>query len=259
MGGVDGENRTFMAPTTADPWTYSIGVLDMTELKWKDSYDPDAAAYDSPSIVKDWYNAGNLQNMHWDSDEVEAIFMNENLPPPPRKPMVGSAQQSTGVIVGGAVGGVLGVAAIGMMSFILIRRRRRARAETPESKRGLAPSAQDMEYIAEYKPEPWPKDYRGGPRYYSPDSLFSGATIHSPSMSPQLLYARPSSHEVWRSELSGHQDGIASMAPTVRGAELPGTDAHVGELMDTNMQWAHELPAPLESYRTELPDRKYSQ
>ncbi|KAJ3569289.1 hypothetical protein NPX13_g6132 [Xylaria arbuscula] len=53
MGGVDGENRTFTAPTTADPWTYSIGVLDMTELQWKDSYDPDAAPYDSPSVVKD--------------------------------------------------------------------------------------------------------------------------------------------------------------------------------------------------------------
>ncbi|KAK5633406.1 hypothetical protein RRF57_009120 [Xylaria bambusicola] len=259
MGGVDGENRTFTAPTTADPWTYGIGILDMTEFVWKDSYDPDAPGYDSPAVVKQWYNDGNLQNVEWDSKEVEAIFMKKDIlaPAPSPKPMLGGGTQSTGVIVGGAVGGVLGVATIGMISLFLIRRSKRARADTPESKSGLVPTTRDMEYIAEYKPEPWPKDYRGGPRYYSPDSLLSGATIQSPSTSPQLYYAEPS-REIWRSELSGHQDGIASIATSMRGGELPGTEIRVGELMDPNMQWAHELPAPLESDRTELPDRKYS-
>ncbi|TGJ82613.1 hypothetical protein E0Z10_g6154 [Xylaria hypoxylon] len=259
MGGVAGENRTFTAPTTADPWTYGIGILDMTELKWTDSYNADAPDYDSPAIVKDWYDAGNLQDVHWDSEEIEDIFMREPTPTATHAPStLGVGSPSTRVIVGGAVGGALGAAAIGMMSFLLIQRKRRARADTPDSRRGLAPTARDMEQIAEYKPEPWPKDYDGSPRYYSPDSLLSGATVQSPSISPQphqteTRYA--ATHAIWRSELSGHQDGIVP----VRGGELPGTEPRVGELMDPNMQWAYELPAPLESRRTELPDRKYSQ
>jgi hypothetical protein len=35
-----------------------IGVVDMTELKWSDKYDSIASAYDSPQIVKDWYDKG---------------------------------------------------------------------------------------------------------------------------------------------------------------------------------------------------------
>ncbi|KAI1421022.1 hypothetical protein F5Y12DRAFT_67382 [Xylaria sp. FL1777] len=259
MGGVDGENRTFTAPTTADPWTYGLGVLDMTELKWTDSYDADAADYDSPAVVKQWYDDGNLQNVHWDSEEVEAIFMTQqttSTPTPSHTPSaLGGSPQPTGVIVGGAVGGVLGVAVIGMMSFLLVRRNRRARADTPDSRRRLAPSAGDLHQIAEYKPEPWPKDYHRGPRYYSPDSILSGPTVHSPPMSPQPRYDE--TREIWRSELSGHQDGIVTTVAAVRVGELPGTEPCVGEL-DPNTQWAHELPAPLESDRTELPDRKYS-
>ncbi|KAI1747543.1 hypothetical protein F4782DRAFT_419517 [Xylaria castorea] len=265
MGGVDGENRTFTAPTTADPWPYGIGILDMTELKWTDSYDPDVPAYDSPAVVKEWYDAGNLENMHWDSTEAEAIFMKKDAAstPAPTQNAVATSPHSTGVIVGGAVGGVLGIAAIGMMSFMLVRRSRRMRVDTPDSGRQLAaPADSDQEEIAEYKPEPWPKDHQG-PRFaYSPDSTLSGGgMVHSPSVSPQP-YPHPhprhvdthKSHMTWLSELSGHQDGIVP----IRGGELPGTEPQVGELMDTNMQWAHELPAPLESPRTELPDRKYS-
>ncbi|KAI1294281.1 hypothetical protein F5Y03DRAFT_373287 [Xylaria venustula] len=275
MGGVDGENRTYTAPTTADPWTYGIGILDMTELTWTNAYDPDAAAYDSPDAVKQWYNDGNLENVQWDSADVKAFFMRQanpsiptSIPTPTPTP-----SQPTGVIVGGAVGGALGAAALGMMSFLLVRRRRRARADTPDSKRTLAPS---MEQIAEYKPEPWPKDHDGerGPRYYSPDSLLSGATARSlSSMSPRYgeMEQQQQQQPFWRSELSGHQDGIDVIAPAAAavrrgggggggrgGAELPGTEPRVGELMDPNMQWAYELPAPLESSRTELPDRKYS-
>ncbi|KAH8160790.1 hypothetical protein CIB48_g7455 [Xylaria polymorpha] len=245
----------------SDPWPYGIGILDMTELKWTDSYDPDALAYDSPAVVKEWYDAGNLENMHWDSTEVEAIFMNQDLAPSaaPTHNAVATNSHSTGAIVGGAVGGVLGVAALSMMSFMLVRRSRRARVDTPDSGRQLAPGDSDQEEIAEYKPEPWPKDHQGSRYTYSPDSVLGGGAVHSPSISrqpyPHVHYAETyKPHNTWLSELSGHQDGIVP----IRGGELPGTELRVSELMDPNTQWAYELPAPLHSPRPELPDRKYS-
>lgn len=282
VGGVDGENRTFTAPTTADPWAYGIGILDMTELKWMDAYNPNATAYDSPALVTDWYDGGHLKTMTWDSEEVEAIFMKKDVTPTPgpTDTTVASGSHSTSAIVGGAVGGVLGVAAIGMMSFLVVRRSRRARSRTPDSRRQLAPteSVESIQGgIAEYRPEPWPKDLQAGPgaRYvYSPDSLYGGAVKNLPSKSPlpfsqSYVYPDPHLHradgaheatpDAWpaASELPGHQDdGMTGMIQ--RGVELPGTQPSVGELMDNNMQWAHEMPAPLESHRTELPDQKYS-
>lgn len=262
VGGVDGENRTFTAPTTADPWTYGIGILDLSELRWKDTYDPKADAYDSPTIVKDWYEAGNLEHTHWDSEQVEAIFTGKDLTPTPTPTHQSTASNahSTGTIVGGAVGGFLGAAAIGMVSFLLVRRRRRAGGDMGDSEHDPSPADGDHQRIAEYKPEPWPKDHQGARFAYSPDSLLSGATVRSPSVSPHP-YSSPyhgksqDIHGTWRCELPGHQDGIA----TIVGGELPGTEPPVGELMDPSVQWAYELPAPLKSHRSELPDRKYSQ
>lgn len=261
VGGVDGENRTFTAPTTADPWTYGIGVLDMTELKWTDSYDPDAPDYESPTVVNEWYNAGNLDHVQWANEEVEAIFMKNDPAPSPRPThqTVASNSTSTGAIVGGAVGGILGVAAVGMMSFVMIRRSRGRRAASPDGGRQQpTPSASVQEEIGEYRPEPWPKDHQGARYAYSPASVFSGVTAHSASVSPApMAYHGDRGHkacEAWPSELSGHQDAIVPP----HAAELPGTQPQVGELMDPNMEWAYELPAPLETNRTELPDRKYS-
>ncbi|KAI0406867.1 hypothetical protein F4802DRAFT_605995 [Xylaria palmicola] len=259
IGGVDGENRTFTAPATADPWPYGIGILDMTELEWTDSYDPDAPDYDSPAEVKQWYGDGNLERMEWDSEELEAIFMKKDAAPTPAPTSanVVAGPPATGVIVGGAVGGVLGATALGMMSFLLVRRSRRARrTDTPDSGHQLTPGGgSDQEEIAEYKPEPWPKDHYGPKYAYSPDSILSGATAQYASSTTPLQYAKGRDvSSPWPSELSGHQDGIVA----VRGGELPGTELRVNELMDPSIQWAHELPAPLESYRTELPDRKYS-
>lgn len=43
---------------TPDPWFAGVGIFDMTELMWSDGYDSIAAAYDSPQVVKDWYDNG---------------------------------------------------------------------------------------------------------------------------------------------------------------------------------------------------------
>ena len=40
---------------TADPWVNGLGILDLTSLEWKSGYDPDAGDYDSPQMVKQWY------------------------------------------------------------------------------------------------------------------------------------------------------------------------------------------------------------
>ena len=41
-----------------DGFSQGIGVFDMTELQWKENYDHEAAVYDSPKPVRDWYSSG---------------------------------------------------------------------------------------------------------------------------------------------------------------------------------------------------------
>ena len=43
---------------TTDKWEQGLGIFDMNSLQWKDSYDADAGAYESPGIVRDWYANG---------------------------------------------------------------------------------------------------------------------------------------------------------------------------------------------------------
>lgn len=42
----------------ADPWPQGLGILDLPSLSWSDHYDADTPAYDSPDIVKHFYNNG---------------------------------------------------------------------------------------------------------------------------------------------------------------------------------------------------------
>jgi hypothetical protein len=39
-----------------DPWTHALNIFDMTKLEWKDSFDAFADDYESPQMVKNWYN-----------------------------------------------------------------------------------------------------------------------------------------------------------------------------------------------------------
>lgn len=41
-----------------DTFPKGLGVFDMTDLTWKDSYDAGAAEYDSPQVIKSWYDEG---------------------------------------------------------------------------------------------------------------------------------------------------------------------------------------------------------
>lgn len=40
----------------SDPWPQGIGVFDMTNLKFKDSFQAQAGAYKTPEIIKIYHN-----------------------------------------------------------------------------------------------------------------------------------------------------------------------------------------------------------
>ncbi|KAI1495891.1 hypothetical protein F5X99DRAFT_425530 [Biscogniauxia marginata] len=228
VGGVDGEFRNYTSPTTADPWKQGLGIYDMSEMRWTSSFDPKAADYESPAVVRDWYVNGGLQSVRWDDDELKDLFVNSSTSyagdgDSSSDSRVTNSTTPTSAIIGGAVGGVVGAIAISIMAIWMTKRRHRRRLEHVSSM---------DDGIPEYRPEPWPKDGR------SLQSPMSGITDGS-------------GVEVWREELPGEEVGE-------RG-ELPGSEVSKREeLPCSEKECTYELPAPVECLRPELPDRKYT-
>ena len=61
IGGVDPRNETFELESAyygddpKDSWAQGIGVFDMTALKFKDSYQAKARAYQPAEIIREYY------------------------------------------------------------------------------------------------------------------------------------------------------------------------------------------------------------
>ncbi|KAG4219250.1 hypothetical protein PC116_g32270 [Phytophthora cactorum] len=75
-GGIDADPDLGSHNMTPDPWKQSLGIYDMSEMIWKDSYDVNAADYESPAVVRDWYAQGNIETMTWDNDELKELLLN---------------------------------------------------------------------------------------------------------------------------------------------------------------------------------------
>lgn len=56
-----------------DPWITGLGIFDMTEFAWSDSYRADAAAYEQPKVVKDFY-ASSYQEPVWSNAALASVF-----------------------------------------------------------------------------------------------------------------------------------------------------------------------------------------
>lgn len=79
IGGADASKGYPAEFADPDPWAQGLGVFDMTGLRWTDSYSSDAAAYDTPEVVKQFYRDGGLAKVQWTSGEVENLFSSSKL------------------------------------------------------------------------------------------------------------------------------------------------------------------------------------
>ncbi len=77
MLSIGGEDET--KRDQRDPWPNGMGILDMTELKWTTEYKPDAAKYEQPRLIQDWYaGGGNMKAVVWSSETVKRLFVDED-------------------------------------------------------------------------------------------------------------------------------------------------------------------------------------
>ncbi|KAF2457316.1 hypothetical protein BDY21DRAFT_286425, partial [Lineolata rhizophorae] len=129
IGGDDGE-----LDTNRDHITNGLGILDMTEMAWTSGYDANAAEYESPQIVQDWYNQGGQDAVQWTSSDVEVLFAsnstgNSNNTSDASDPDSEDSGLNVGAIVGGVVGGVFGLLIVaGIIFWLVVRHRKKHNA-----------------------------------------------------------------------------------------------------------------------------------
>ena len=71
IGGTD----QFGGGTAAkDPVPQGLLLFDMTDMKWSEFYNAEAAPYQRPTILKRWYDRGLLDDVIWSDNEVKKLF-----------------------------------------------------------------------------------------------------------------------------------------------------------------------------------------
>jgi hypothetical protein len=140
------------AVDTQDPWDSGMKILDLTALTWSDAYDSSAKAYERPDVVNNYYDNNDGYPKVWGDPALEAIFKtdrslkvtagtptNTATTPGSTSPGAGAGgadsgdsgkdtttsdkkSVNTGAIAGGVVGGVAGLALVGLAAFFWRRR-----------------------------------------------------------------------------------------------------------------------------------------
>ncbi|MCJ1467511.1 hypothetical protein MMC07_006136 [Pseudocyphellaria aurata] len=107
----------------AEPWLQAIGVFDLGSWRYKDSYQANANAYETPEIVTKYYSAsGSPYPSSWTSAGVKALFeskaqntTNTTAPDPPSPPSAATTPPQPHRLGHGAVAGI----AVGCTAFIV--------------------------------------------------------------------------------------------------------------------------------------------
>lgn len=71
IGGTQPSNPSGIA--AVEPWPNGLGIFDMSNFTWADSYDPQAAPYEQPAVVRNYYST-EYQSPIWGSLQLQADF-----------------------------------------------------------------------------------------------------------------------------------------------------------------------------------------
>lgn len=107
-----------------DPWVNGLGIFDLTNLEWVSVYDPNAGNYETPVIVRDYYNGDNYTVPTWSSPALADAFTYHG----DNTTHVRHTGSDTGAIAGGVVGGMFGLALIALTAAFFVRRHKRHNA-----------------------------------------------------------------------------------------------------------------------------------
>ncbi|KAL8716468.1 MAG: hypothetical protein Q9225_006206 [Loekoesia sp. 1 TL-2023] len=123
-----------------DTAVHGLRIFDLTEMRWSDSYDANAAPYMTPQAVKDWYQQNGTSSVQWNDPMVREFFA-RSLPAEtgpsanttttsPNPATSHTSSSHTGAIAGGVIGGLAGICVLAAFIFWFLRRRKQKKASS---------------------------------------------------------------------------------------------------------------------------------
>lgn len=142
---IGGGEPTAALGAKPDPWTRGLGIFDITELSWSNSYNASAQPYEQPSIIKQFYSTNPAQPDVWNDLALAAVFATNTTttdapnPSPSTNgegtkseggngPVPGTStphNKNVGAIAGGAIGGFIACIIVGLALYSIWRKHRR--------------------------------------------------------------------------------------------------------------------------------------
>ncbi|KAK3949584.1 hypothetical protein QBC32DRAFT_378245 [Pseudoneurospora amorphoporcata] len=131
---------------SADSFPQGLGIFDMTALTWlKDgSYDADMGDYESPDVVRDWYNKADPTTPSTSTSSTSGSGDTQT---------GGKKSNNTGAIAGGVVAGVVGLAILGGLLFCFLRKSKQNRtAPEADNEYGVSRGEGGQQHIRAFPP-----------------------------------------------------------------------------------------------------------
>jgi hypothetical protein len=198
VGGI-GPTFNSWTDVPTDEWAQGLGVFDMSALAWRQKFETGLERYAPAKVVQDFYDGGGLANVVWDSDAVKGIFNKGSTTNPPGGGGGNyTGTTNVGAIVGGVVGGLAALVAIGVFYLFLRRRQQNKTAELEATQQQQQFANQPMQHSPYHQPT------EGAPR--------QGAWEYKPVTA----------------ELDPHSSPPAELPSTTPPQELPGDRAWSG-------------------------------
>ncbi|KAL8730541.1 MAG: hypothetical protein Q9166_003995 [cf. Caloplaca sp. 2 TL-2023] len=205
IGGYDPTN-SWDDTQTPEVFSQGLGIFDLTAMQWSDRYDANAEAYETPAVVKAWYNANGTSPRTWDDPAVQRLFdsggsaetpSDPTTPAPPAAPSA-KPKSMTGAITGGVVGGIVALAILVALGAWCFRQRKSRNAggvkhSTPEYQAQGDYVYQKPELSA--KEKPYPHEMSNDYRPYEMDGAHSAVEMESAYFRAELEgQAKPHPH-----------------------------------------------------------------
>lgn len=161
IGGADPDIELGTSP---DPWTHGIGIFDMTELSWSNSFNASAEPYEQPSVIKQFYAVNPHQPSAWNDRALADVFAINTTKSRVNTTREGSQasevstastkhHRNIGALVGGTVGGFAGFCIVtGLVLYFSLRKRQKQRICQSQSTVELdqRPPPQEMSIDSSY-------------------------------------------------------------------------------------------------------------
>ncbi|KAK3312100.1 hypothetical protein B0H66DRAFT_394322 [Apodospora peruviana] len=239
-----------------DPFYQGLGIFDMTMMTWsrEGKYNAYAEEYQSPDVVKAWYDNHGSDSVAWTSEEVKSLFAVVNdsnstsksdshsqftsLPEltvcsapgsstqdqdPSKKTSSSSSSSSTGAIAGGVVGGVGAVAIVAAIIFFVMRKKKRSKTnvagELPASEYTGTPGTLHA------SPHSGMQQIYGHQQGQSPYQQYAVPPDQAAHQDPNKYYVGTQSHELPN---SGYTNELPTQSNNVQRWELDSTPTTAG-------------------------------